>query len=405
MMPIVEIPSIVKNYEALFGFSGQLKKHFSQYVTGLIVSENHTITAINSLFTDANDQSSMNRFLTEYEWDEKKLNDERLVLLQSKQGTRWVGSGFVVIDDTLMEKIGKEMSGAGKLFDHCENRYVLAQNIVTSHYIDERTGYPINLRQYFKHDSEEAKKLGFKTKIQLACELIDDAERLKTAASTYLFDAWFLCEETAKNVESYGKAWVSRCKSDRLIALDKMTSLSDFAKSLPKDSFREIVVRNKKYLVYEKTTRLSKISGRVKIVVSYQWDKKEKKYQEEPAFIATNRTAWRAEKILGSYTMRFSIDAFYRDAKQYLGFEDAQMRSPKGTTRHWYLVFLAYSLIKLSVCDGNTGRRIDALNSATIGESCRMSSKEILLSLVMWIHKKFYGGECLEEVMKVLTCS
>lgn len=355
MLPIVEIPSIVKTHESLFEFSGQLKKHFRQYVTGLIVSENHTIKGINSLFVDSNDQSSMNRFLTEYEWNEQKLNDKRLELLQSEEGTKWIKSGFVVIDDTLIDKDGIHIAGVGKLFDHCEGKYVLAQNVVTTHYVDNRTGYPVDFRQYFKVGSEEAKEHGFKTKVELACELIDDAEKRKVAATLYLFDAWFLCKDITEKVEGYGKSWVSRCKSDRL-------------------------------------------------VVSYQWDEKDKKYQEEPVFIATNRMEWRAERILSSYAMRFSIDAFYRDAKQYLGFEDAQMRSLRGTNRHWYLGFLAYSLIKLSIGKSKIGRKIDALNSATVGETCRATSKEVLVSLIIWVYKHIYDNVGLDEVIKVLMC-
>lgn len=403
MLPVVEIPSIVKAHENLFGFSGQLRKHFREYLTGLIVSENHTIKGINSLFVDANDQSSMNRFLTQYEWNEQKLNDKRIELLQSSESTKWIKSGFVLIDDTLIDKDGIHIAGAGKLFDHCEGKYVLAQNVVTTHYVDARTGYPINFKQYFKADSDEAKERGFKTKIELACELIDDAEQHGIAATLYLFDAWFLCNDVTVKVEGYGKSWVSRCKADRLIALEKMTPLSEFAKSLSREQFREIELNQRKYLVYEKRARISKI-GKVKLVVSYQWDNKEKKYQEEPAFIVTNRTEWRAERILGSYAMRFAIDAFYRDAKQYLGFEDAQMRSLRGINRHWYLGFLAYSLIKLSVCKGNVGRKMDASNSATVGEACRTASKEVLSSLITWVYKQFWGHAGLDEVIKVLTC-
>ncbi|MFH0836928.1 MAG: IS701 family transposase, partial [Candidatus Aenigmatarchaeota archaeon] len=62
MLPIVEIPSVVRDHEKLFGFSGQIRKHFKEYLTGLIVSEKFTVRSINSMFINANDQSSMNRF-------------------------------------------------------------------------------------------------------------------------------------------------------------------------------------------------------------------------------------------------------------------------------------------------------------------------------------------------------
>jgi len=63
------------------------------------------------------------------------------------------------------------MPGAGKLWDHASGRYVHAQRLVTSHYVNLDGGYPINLRQYFKYGSPEANKHGFRTKIEQAMAL------------------------------------------------------------------------------------------------------------------------------------------------------------------------------------------------------------------------------------------
>ncbi|PJF33160.1 MAG: IS701 family transposase, partial [Phototrophicales bacterium] len=41
------------------------EKHFCEYVTGLIAGDKATVAAINALFLNKNDQSALNRFLTE----------------------------------------------------------------------------------------------------------------------------------------------------------------------------------------------------------------------------------------------------------------------------------------------------------------------------------------------------
>ena len=74
------------------------------------------------------------------------------------------------------------MPGAGKLWDHASGRYVHAQCLVTSHYVDPDRDYPIGLRQYFKHGSQEADEHGFTTKIEQATELIDECEELGVPA-------------------------------------------------------------------------------------------------------------------------------------------------------------------------------------------------------------------------------
>ena len=50
------------------------RKHFREYVTGLTADDEATVTAITILFLDKNDQSALNRFLTQAQWDECTLN-------------------------------------------------------------------------------------------------------------------------------------------------------------------------------------------------------------------------------------------------------------------------------------------------------------------------------------------
>ena len=97
MLPIVDYPSTVREYGGYFRtlFSKMQFKHCQEYLTGLIVSDNVTVTGINSRFVNANDQSSLNKFLTTYSWDEGALNAKRLELLQGNNKTRWNKHGVV----------------------------------------------------------------------------------------------------------------------------------------------------------------------------------------------------------------------------------------------------------------------------------------------------------------------
>ena len=66
MLPLVEIPDIVRHYTPFFSsvFSPQAFQQFQRYVSGLIVSENKTVDGINRLFVlDVRNQTSLNRFL------------------------------------------------------------------------------------------------------------------------------------------------------------------------------------------------------------------------------------------------------------------------------------------------------------------------------------------------------
>lgn len=66
MIPLVEIPELVKRYAPFFQevFSAETFIEFERYVSGLIVSENKIIDGINRLFVvESRNQSSLNRQL------------------------------------------------------------------------------------------------------------------------------------------------------------------------------------------------------------------------------------------------------------------------------------------------------------------------------------------------------
>jgi len=47
------------------------------------------------------------------------------------------------VDDTLLKHYGKNFEQIAYLFDHTEGRYVWAHNLVSLHYSDDQTDYPI----------------------------------------------------------------------------------------------------------------------------------------------------------------------------------------------------------------------------------------------------------------------
>lgn len=397
MLPIIDFPDVVKEYAGSFRhvFSYHQFHRFKQYISGIITSDRVTVSAITSRLVERSNQSSMNRFLTWYEWSEEHLNNERLRLLQEGERTRWHRRGIVSIDDVLIHKTGKKMPGAGKLYDHTENRHAHAQCLVTSHYADKTKDYPINYRQYFKWDSKEARQYGFKTKIQLAKELVDDCESKGVLATVYTFDSWFLSKELTDHIRSYGKDWVSRLKSNRILYLRGRMNIKEFEATIPRKAFREIEVRGKAYWVFTKTLHINKL-GRARIVISYD----NERLEGDPVYLATNRTNWEAKKVLICYLLRSSIDAFYRDAKQNLGFGKCQLRSIKGTRRHWSLGILAYTLLKLRICKSRLYRRIES--DQTIGGQCRQAFKDMLGSIVMWVHKNILKGIPMNKILEVL---
>ena len=59
------------------------------------------------------------------------------------------------LDDTLLTHYGQAFEKIAKLWDHVENRYVWAHNLVSLHYNDKQTDYPIRFQLWEPADLEE----------------------------------------------------------------------------------------------------------------------------------------------------------------------------------------------------------------------------------------------------------
>jgi hypothetical protein len=97
MLPIIGFPNVVGEFAGFFRqvFSWNQFRRFKQYLSGLITGRKPTIRSMASRLVDRVDQSSLNRFLTLYEWDEEGLNRRRLEILQSMEEMRWLREGAV----------------------------------------------------------------------------------------------------------------------------------------------------------------------------------------------------------------------------------------------------------------------------------------------------------------------
>lgn len=151
----------------------------------------------------ARSKRALNKFLTEYDWDEEQFNHERLKELQQHGETRWSQDGYIILDDTINEKTGDEVPGIGHFYDHAEGDTVQGQDIVYAFYADEKTAYPLKFRLYEQQDETNE---DHDTKYDLSREIVTELEEEVGVQDTYLFDSSFAhSSELSEHIESYGK--------------------------------------------------------------------------------------------------------------------------------------------------------------------------------------------------------
>lgn len=379
MIPVIDPLSWVTNFTNSLQLSYHQSKHMARYVTGLIASRSKTIDSMNSLFTDNLSSRAMNRFLTESDWD---INKKRVMLLQKHNETRWSGNGIAIFDDTLLQKSGKHIPRVYKFYDHSENRFVDGQCMVTLHYADRKTNYALDYRLYARKGEPD-----FKTKIEIAIDLANEAVNMGMPANTFVFDSWYTCKDMTGFVESIGRSYIGACKSNLLVRWEgnRYINLGEYVEKITK--FKEFEVNEKKFLVYTKKVHFKSI-GDARLIVS--------KRDDEIICLVTNRKD-HARHILSDYMMRWKIENFYKDAKQHLGLGKCQVRNLNGIKKHWYLVFLAHSVLKLGVTESVFGRSV--LHSS-IGQKVRSSCMELLEKFVIWVVE---GKKSIEDVRCMLS--
>lgn len=139
------------------------------------------------------------------------------------------------------------------------------------------------------------------------------------------------------------------------------------------------------YYCFSKCVKVSKL-GKVKLVISYEND-----FESEPFFICSNNLTWDARKIISVYSLRWAIDTFYRDGKQNLGMEDCEIRNLKGIQKHWYLMFLASSLLQLTSVNTTLNQWLKA-NILPVSSKRSSLEFEVIRSFISWVLKCIRNG-------------
>jgi len=390
MPAIVEIPYVVQEardeFADLFANEPQ-RQHFAEYLTGLMVAHNKTVSGISNEFAETTDQSCLNRFLTEVAWDVEAVNERRLQLHQQDADTCYYDQGVIAIDDVLIDHDGKLIEDVGWFWDHAEERHKIAHDYLIANYVC-RNGkhYPLEFRRFKKQEQCKATGEAFQDHGVLFRRLIDwVCER--DIPGCFTFDSYFSSAENLnhihekQNERGEPRGYVGDLKTNRKLEIRGRSIRADeFAASIQREQRQELRRGDTRQWYYTCTVRLPKVTHPVRIVILW----KNRRDKTPAKILATNRTRWEINRILKVYRQRWTgTETFHRDGKQELGMGDCQLRNGQGQTRHMYLVMLAYSLLMTQLRNANA-KDWAIHRLTTIGQACRAVTDETLRSTLQW---------------------
>ena len=388
MLPITNFLSCTEPLDEFESLSSEQQHHAKTYTTGLVAASNKTVAGIARQVLPAKGKRAVNKFLTEYDWDEDEVNHERLEELQKHGETRWSQDGYIIIDDSVNHKTGKELPGVGEFYDHAEGETVWGQNLVYAFYADEKTAYPLAFRLYDDDDD--------RTKYDLAREIIAELEdEIGVPADTYLMDSWFIHDSNLiEYIESYNKDWIGPLRSNRKVTYGGEEIRVDALEERIDKTEREI--EDETYKIWTQKRSVSKLDE-VRLLIAEKVTDEEDE-ENSVRYFASNKIDAPSEHLIRSYSFRWPVEVFFEDSKQDLGFGDCEVRHEGGASRHWHLQMLAYSLLRLGPESNASGA--ECSNASSIQVQLEYALKEVVYNLLSWVRAN--SKQAIDDLMEEL---
>lgn len=464
MIPVVEFPEVIEQYVPYFEkvFSAEALIEFKRYVSGLLISENKTVEGINRLVVvESRNQSSLNRLLTESPFSLEKLNEARLAVLWSVAATQMKPKGVFSIDDTLLRHYGQGFEQITKLWDHVSGSYIWAHDLVTMHYSDEETDYPVLFQLWEPVDLDKleqglreaqiplkASKAGLKSsdpqkwrgyllgvwqrrqkghpeiralydsKLIIAQKLLQQwVKQHPTELHPVTFDNWFTQPAFCRFLDQELQlAYVGTlAESDKINRKDGQTTLKEFANDLKeqheaalkqqdKPVFRKIHILYKGtqevYYSYCNTHHIHNF-GKQRLVINHR----KADLSDTPTFFISNRLIWQAEGITRIRRHRWPVEVYHEEGKAE-GLDQYQLRSFKAIQRHVALVAVVYSLLRTAQYDPCLREQLQRQLKITFeGHPAawrHASQAHALWSLALLISAGLAQGQSLQQLMQPL---
>jgi len=302
---------------------------------------------------------------------------------------------LLVVDMTLIKKTGECIEFISRMFDHVSKSHILCFPTLFLGYFDGRSFFPIDFaisstknrpnereKKVDKRSSSYRRRLEAKSKTtDTLLAMLKQAYARGVDAANILFDSWFAHDIIIAKILDIGYHVICRCKVGRV------KYCYQGYKYTAKQLFSKVARKRMKWIpelgFYATSIRVSlPHTGQVNLVFS----------QPQPRtkfalFLATDLDL-EAPEILRTYAKRWSIEMFFRDAKQHLGLGREQNRDFDAVIAHQSFVLIRYQLlsfmIRLSEQREPIGPLFESLSDQVVQTTILARCKRRLKSVPTW---------------------
>ena len=346
----------------------------------------------------------------------------RFIKVSGKEN-RDCGVKCLILDDSVMQKKGKYIEMVSRVWDHVSGRCVLGYKILVGMYWDGTSCIPLDFSIHREKGKKKDKPFGLKkkemkkqfskrrdkgsygkqriletdiSKINSALAIIKRALKKKLELDYILMDSWFTCWTFV--------ALVVKQKKLHLIGMYKgaKTKFDINGKQLTYSQIRNELgnpVRCRKLKYYYKQAIVEWNGQHVKLFFS-----KQGKNGRWKAFLTTN-TALSFIDMIKIYQLRWSIEVFFKEAKQLLGLGKCQSNDFDAQVADTTMVMIQHLIVTLRFRFENyesKGAIFEQDRERVVRYSLAERLWGLFIELVKVIEILFDGCECDEIILRLL---
>jgi hypothetical protein len=336
----------------------------------------------------------------------------------------------LVLDDSIKVRRGKKIEAVSSHFDHVSNTHVMGQQVLTLGLATDEAFLPLDSQIYVGNSNAHAltkpyndgRSVGAKryqeaiskTKVEMAVDMMRRAVRAGIKADFVTADAWFGNKEMMRAALSLDMTAILRMKRNKLkyrVKVGRQTKLLD-AKQLYQQAVRkqwkkvrgmpwkavEMIVEVDLALEKGKDKPVEYHEVKLLFVRGVNEDEDVDGSRKDWALFLSTDSSIAVSTMLETYALRWSIEVYFKEAKQHLGFLKEQTITFVSHTASIHLCAIRYLMLmngKLHGTDTTAGE---------IRGTIQEQLDSICFATRLWkIFRAIVGGT-LKSLSKQLGC-
>ncbi len=349
MIRIVRIPEVLDNFFSPFEshFNKRSFVHFKIFCFMIALSSsNKTVSQIASYLTFGTHRTKLNDFLLQSPWNEvdvlKDMAHARLKKIYKKSNKK--SPVFVILDDSKKKKTGKHVQGAGKIYDPVSKTYIKGHQFLAATIYYKGHTIPYLIKLYLKKEVAKELKEPFKKLTTLAQEIIEQIDIPFDAPIYVLTDSFYSNKKVVNAARAKGFHYIGTLKENRTFTINgKKTNVSTYTRNSfkRKTKLKTKVATNRGLIQYSFISTIASVStiGSCQLAFSRKGSKR------KIIAIACTDEKLNPKNIILYYSFRWSIEVWFKQAKQHLSLGALHRQKLSGVIKHLHLSACAYLLL------------------------------------------------------------